>query len=120
MYICRDCGEIFTEDELEEEDCSFYTEYWGSNILVPYTNYKCPYCGSKDFVDACRCEDCGEWCVPDDDGLCDECSLKSPDEHDKELVAKVLNRVKKELDGDYNQYRINYILDKIVNEVDDE
>lgn len=73
MYICRDCGEIFTEDELEEEDCSFYTEYWGSDILVPYTDYKCPYCGSKDFVNACRCENCGEWCDPDDEGLCDGC-----------------------------------------------
>lgn len=88
MYICRDCGEIFTEDELEEEDCSFYTEYWGSNIRVPYTDYKCPYCGSKNFADAYRCENCGEWCDPDDDGLCDDCSLKSPDEHDKELEGE--------------------------------
>ena len=42
-----------------------------------------------------------------------DCPLKSLHDHDKELVAKVLNRVKKELDGDYNQYRINYILDQI-------
>ena len=40
--------------------------------------------------------------------------------HDRELVAKVLEKVKKELDGDYNQYRINYILDQIQKEVEDE
>lgn len=36
--------------------------------------------------------------------------------HDRELVKEVLNRVKKELDGDYNQYRINYILDQLQKE----
>lgn len=39
-------------------------------------------------------------------------------EHDKELVEKVLNRVKKELDGDYNHFRINYILDQIQKEIE--
>ena len=45
-----------------------------------------------------------------------DCPLKSLHDHDKELVAKVLERVKKELDGDYNQYRINYIIDPIQKE----
>ncbi len=49
-----------------------------------------------------------------------DCPLKSLHEHDKELVEKVLNRVKKELDGDYNQYRINHILDQIQKEFEDE
>ncbi len=48
------------------------------------------------------------------------CPLKSIHDHDRELVAKVLEKVKKELDGDYNQYRINYILDQIQKEVEDE
>lgn len=48
--------------------------------------------------------------------ILEDCPLKSLHEYKKELVAKVLNRVKKELDGDYNQYRINYILDQIQKE----
>ena len=47
-----------------------------------------------------------------------DCPLKSLHEHDKELVEKVLNRVKKELDGDYNHFRINYILDQIQKEIE--
>lgn len=47
-----------------------------------------------------------------------DCPLKSLHEYKKELVAKVLNKVRKELDGDYNQYRINHILDQI-QEVED-
>ena len=34
-------------------------------------------------------------------------------EHDRELVRQVCEKIRKELDGDYNQYRINYILDQI-------
>ena len=45
-----------------------------------------------------------------------DCPLKSLHEYKKELVAKVLEKVKKELDGDYNQYRINYILNQIQKE----
>ena len=47
------------------------------------------------------------------------CPIIKTHDHDKELVEKVLNRVKKELDGDYNQYRINYILDQIQKEFED-
>ena len=49
-----------------------------------------------------------------------DCPLQSIKDHNRELVEKVLERVRAELDGDYNQYRINYILDKIANEVEDE
>lgn len=47
-------------------------------------------------------------------------SDKDLHDHDKELVEKVLERVRKELDGDYNQYRINYILNQIQQEIEDE
>ena len=36
--------------------------------------------------------------------------------HDQELVKEVCEKIRKELDGDYNQYRINYILDQIQKE----
>ena len=49
-----------------------------------------------------------------------EAYFQSIKTHDRELVAKVLEKVKKELDGDYNQYRINHILDQIQKEFEDE
>ena len=39
-------------------------------------------------------------------------------EHDRELVKEVCEKIRKELDGDYNQYRINHILDQIQGEVE--
>lgn len=44
------------------------------------------------------------------------CPLRSIKDNNRELVAEVLEKVKKELDGDYNQYRINHILDQIQKE----
>lgn len=41
-------------------------------------------------------------------------------EHDRELVKKVCDKIRKELDGDYNQYRINHILDQIQRNLDNE
>ena len=38
--------------------------------------------------------------------------------HDRELVKEVCEKIRKELDGDYNQYRINHILDQIQGEVE--
>lgn len=32
--------------------------------------------------------------------------------HDRELVKKVCDKIRKELDGDYNQYRLNHILNQ--------
>lgn len=51
--------------------------------------------------------------------ILEDCPLKSLHEYKKELVAKVLERVRKELDGDYNQYRINWIIDQIQKEFED-
>ena len=48
-----------------------------------------------------------------------DCPLHSIKDHNRELVEKVLERVRAELDGDYNQYRINYILDQIQKEFED-
>lgn len=71
------------------------------------------------------CWDC--FCQDNENGRCKilgkytdyvpkDCPLIDIKTHDRELVKEVLNRVKKELDGDYNQYRINYILDQIQKE----
>ena len=77
-----------------------HTEYDGASC----------YCSAFDNVHMCISGDIYA------KGRIEECPLQSLHDHDKELVAKVLNRVKKELDGDYNQYRINYILDQIQKE----
>lgn len=92
---------------------------------LPESCFECP-CSHEDFAEC-------KWCQAFSHGLLtyipdttytkerlEDCPLKSLHEYKKELVAKVLNRVKKELDGDYNQYRINYILDQIEKEVEDE
>ena len=44
------------------------------------------------------------------------CPLQSLQIHDRELARQVCEKIRKELDGDYNQYRINYILDQIQKE----
>lgn len=37
-------------------------------------------------------------------------------DHDRELVKEVCEKIRKELDGDYNQYRLNHILNQIQKE----
>ena len=46
------------------------------------------------------------------------CPLIDIKTHDRELVKEVCEKIRKELDGDYNQYRINHILDQIQGEVE--
>lgn len=36
--------------------------------------------------------------------------------HNRELVKEVCEKIRKELDGDYNQYRLNHILNQIQKE----
>ena len=45
-------------------------------------------------------------------------TAKNLKQHDRELVKEVCEKIRKELDGDYNQYRINHILDQIQGEVE--
>lgn len=73
--------------------------------------------GCKHFEEnrrQCNLELCLQW--SEERFKFNDCPLIDIKTHDRELVEKVLNRVKKELDGDYNQYRINYILDQIQKE----
>ena len=58
MFICNDCGEVFTEPGARTEKEVY--EYWGANI-TDYADYECcPRCGSYEFEKATVC------------GLCDE------------------------------------------------
>ena len=44
------------------------------------------------------------------------CPLQLIKDHDRELVNEVCEKIRKELDGDYNQYRLNHILNQIQKE----
>ena len=58
MFICNDCGEVFTKPGARTEKEVY--EYWGANI-TDYADYECcPNCGSYEFEKATAC------------GLCDE------------------------------------------------
>lgn len=75
-------------------------------------------CIDCQFAYSGRCQLNGEiYCI--ENCRRGDCPLIDIKTHDRELVAKVLEKVKKELDGDYNQYRINYILDQIQKEFED-
>lgn len=77
--------------------------------------------GCKYFAEhrrQCNLELCLQW--SEEKQKYNDCPLKSLHDHNRELVEKVLEKVRVELDGDYNQYRINCILDQIQKEAENE
>ncbi len=64
MFYCESCERIFDEPHNFNEYHPYGEGYAAEKWSV------CPYCGSGSFVDATRCEVCGEWCG---DSLCKEC-----------------------------------------------
>ena len=85
---------------------------------LPKSCWECP-CFKNDLEFPCGLSDGTQDYFKDEiDG--ENCPLKSIKTHDRALVKEVCEKIRKELDGDYNQYRINYILDQIANEVEDE
>ena len=74
-------------EQLEKEDC----ENVASRI---------EYMTSENYADICEMYK----------------TAKNLKQHDRELVKEVCEKIRKELDGDYNQYRINHILDQIQKE----
>ena len=57
MFICLDCGHIFSEDEISiwQEDRG---EYWGTPCYEEISG--CPCC-KGDYVETYRCDCCDEW-----------------------------------------------------------
>ena len=78
MLVCKECGEIFQEEDAGE---LIYTENLGE-FSRRETWMTCPNCGSDDITDAEKCECCGEWFDPDelsysdalDQRVCSECA----------------------------------------------
>ena len=78
---------------------------------LPKSCWECP-CFKNDLEFPCGLSDGTQDYFKDEiDG--ENCPLKSIKTHDRELVKEVCEKIRKELDGDHNQYRINYILDQI-------
>ncbi len=75
MYLCRDCGEMFSDPAsvrfCYEVDCgisgTFDDLHYGSY-------YICPECGSENLSESCCDGDCG------DCGLHDDCTLPERNE----------------------------------------
>ncbi len=44
MFICEDCGDMFSEPEIATEIEHY--EYWGANITHKHHYIACPSCGS--------------------------------------------------------------------------
>lgn len=86
-----------------------------TKVYIDELPESCTDCPCYDFdMGGCQCKD--PHFTYDSINRFKGCPLIDIKTHDRELVAKVLEKVKKELDGDYNQYRINYILDQIQKE----
>ena len=53
MYVCIECGKIFTEPDYWEERHGLDTG--------PYEHFSgCPICNGN-YMDAYRCDECDEW-----------------------------------------------------------
>ena len=72
MFVCLDCGELFSEPSYWEEDHGL--EYG------PFEQCSgCPYCGCA-YVETFECDCCGEYIVGeyyeiDDMRYCDDCVI---------------------------------------------
>lgn len=67
MYICKDCGLIFSEPKHYSEDRTPGGVCEGGSFIEHYEG--CPACAGA-FDDAQMCQRCSEWC---DNNFCDSC-----------------------------------------------
>lgn len=69
MLICRNCGEVLTDNFFEDE----YEVIEG--VYAHPASDRCPCCGDDDLVEAEKCSGCGDWHEPDEiyGGLCWSC-----------------------------------------------
>lgn len=67
MYICNDCGEVFSDHKIIEDPRPYGMGYVNERFGV------CPHCDSDDWSEAEQCTRCGEYFAELEDGLCDVC-----------------------------------------------
>jgi hypothetical protein len=83
MLICRDCGYIFGEDEVD-----YYEERHGLDY-PPYEKvFCCPSC-QGDFEEAEYCEVCENYFYDEDvvNGICHECLDKFKQKHKYNILS---------------------------------
>ena len=76
MKYCKECGEIFDEEDAHYKDCGFWCEFWGHDVYDKEYEMQCPYCRSDKLDDCVCCDECGEECRPEDldeNWLCECC-----------------------------------------------
>ena len=70
MYKCDHCGRLFDENEVAHRLSR--VEGW---------SHSCPHCGTEEFYEVARCNECGEYTDTDEllinDGLCDSCGQQA-------------------------------------------
>lgn len=67
MYICNECGEVFSEPKIIEEHHPYGMGYATEDWAV------CPCCGEEDICEAKKCKRCGEYFAELHEGYCDCC-----------------------------------------------
>lgn len=100
MFKCEECGMVFDEPNI-------YKEKHGLDA-PPYEIFsECPFCGGH-FVEAEKCELCGEWNVPREltMGVCDECIYG----------YKLYKRCKNVFDGETAEVKIDYLASVLLDE----
>ena len=66
MFICEDCGAIFSEPKIEYETHGL--------PCPPYERWEyCPHCESTNFNEAKHCTRCDEYVTELHNGVCDIC-----------------------------------------------
>lgn len=76
MLYCKDCNEIFSEDEVIIKDYGNVEEVWGSSVKCSYKIPVCPFCLSEDIVEAEICPKCKNHVREEDineSGYCYQC-----------------------------------------------
>ena len=109
MYICEDCGTVFSETD-------FFVSrdyFWGS----PFDSRSecCPHCSSEDYGEAKECEVCGEYYGEEDliSGVCEECIDKC--RHDIDTCAEIGEESKE--DVKINSFLLHFFDPKEIEEV---
>lgn len=67
MYICNNCGAVFSEPDTYEEHHPYGMGYAAEKWAV------CPFCEETDYSEAKQCERCGEFAAELNNGLCECC-----------------------------------------------
>ena len=115
MYICEDCGD--TRSELKEE-YEHIGGFQSGKQGYTYTDDECS-CGGT-YVEAVKCEECGDWASELYSGVCDDCLENNATVANAERFGEE-ERTYVSINGLYarvfSQDQINHILKVTLNEM---